>query len=100
MHWAAGESDPGIGGLFELGFEPEVPRDWPRWQIAVDWPQALPVAQLEAGLIDVGRLPLHRIDLLILHGNGRGWWRFAAPADWAPAGIPNLFTAGAPVPDP
>jgi hypothetical protein len=62
-----------------------VPEEHTLFEVAVDWPAGLALADLEHRLVDLGRLPLsaERIDRLIVRiGAGNGLWRFSARPDW------------------
>lgn len=71
-----------------------VPEEHVVFQLAVEWPAELPLAELEGKLVDLGYLPLpgDRVDrLLVRIGAVHGLWRFSARADWRdhPRGRPG-----------
>lgn len=62
-----------------------VPKEHVVFQVAVEWPADIPLAELERDLVDLGYLPLpgDRVDRLIVRiGTASGLWRFSARADW------------------
>lgn len=74
-----------------------IPEGHKLFEIGVDWPSGLTLAELERRVADRGWLPLpdERVDRLIVRiGIGSGLWRFSARPDWRRSRLIHALNAG------